>query len=52
VKVAAQVGAIDETRQRVRGGGFDLPAHLAQLRRNPVEAERRVDVLFKFPCDA
>ena len=45
VQVAAQVGAIDQPGQRSRRGRFDLAARLAQLRRNPVEAERGVDVL-------
>ena len=36
---------------RTRGGGLDLAAHLAQLRRNPVEAERRVDVLLALAGD-
>ena len=35
VQVAAQIGALDQARQRVRCGRLDLAAHLAQLRRNP-----------------
>ena len=33
-------------------GGVDLAAHLAQLRRHPVEAERRVDVFLALAGDA
>ncbi len=33
-------------------GGVDLAAHLAQLRRNPLEAERRVDVFLALAGDA
>ena len=35
-----------------RAGGVDLAAHLAQLRRNPVEAERGVDVFLALAGDA
>ena len=52
VEVAAEIGALDQAGQRARRGGVDLAAHLAQLRRHPVEAERGVDVLFALAGDA
>lgn len=45
VQVAAQVGALDQRRQRPFGGGFDLAAVLAQLGQDPGQPERGVDLL-------
>ena len=52
VEVAAQIGEIDEPRERAGRGGVELAAHLAQLGRNPVEAERGVDLLLALAGDA
>src|SRR5206468_3151617 len=48
VKIAAKIGAIDEPRQRVRFGPFDLAAQLAQLGWYPVEPKCGVEVFFAF----
>ena len=45
VQIAAQIRPIDEMRQGVRLGRLDLAAKLAQLGSDPLEAERRVNVL-------
>ena len=42
----------DQLRQVVLGGGFDFAAILAQLRRNPVELERAVDLVLGLAGDA
>ena len=43
VEKAAQVAPVEQTRQGVVLGGLDLALALAQLGRNAVEAERRVE---------
>ncbi len=48
VEVAADVGQLDQLGQAAFGGGFDFAAVLAQLGRNPRQAERLVDAGFGF----
>ncbi len=43
---AAQVGELDELRQFARFGGVDLAVALAELRRDPRQAERAEDFFF------
>ncbi len=52
VQVAADVGEFDEFGQAVFERGFDFAAVLAQLGRNPGEAEGGVNFLFGFAGDA
>ena len=46
VQIAANMLQLHQLRKGVRLGGFDFALILAQLRRNPVEAQRPVDLLF------
>ena len=52
VQIAAQIGAIDEARQRTRGRRLDFAARFAKFRWNPVEAQRAVNVGLLFAADA
>ena len=52
VEVAANVALLHQLRQRMRLGQFDFAVVLAQLGRNPVEAQRAVDLFFGFARDA
>ena len=45
VQIAADLGQFDQARQAALGGGLDLALVLAQLRRNPGQAESLVDAL-------
>jgi hypothetical protein len=47
VQVAAQVVLLDQLRQPPGARQLDLAPGLAQLGRDPVEAERAVDLLFR-----
>ena len=48
LEVTADVGELDEVRETVLLGGFDLAGHFAQLRGDVIEAELGVDFLFGF----
>jgi len=48
VQVARQIGELDERRQAALAGGFDLAPVLAQLWRDPGQAERSVRRLLRF----
>ena len=52
VHIATQISEVDEAGEGTLERGLDLPAHLSQLRRDPLEAERRVDVFLALAGDA
>ena len=47
---AAQIFRFDQARQRSRGGGLELAAVLAQLRRDVIEIERAIQVRLLANC--
>ena len=49
LQVAANVLHLHEVREPMVAGERDLAARFAQLRRDPVEAELRIDLLFGLP---
>ncbi len=46
VQIAAQIGALDQARQHMKGGGIDFALHLTHFGRHPVESQRRVHIRF------
>src|SRR5690606_29119155 len=48
LEVAAQVAVLDQLRQPPLARRLDLAGVLAQLRRDPRESERRVDLLLRL----
>jgi hypothetical protein len=48
LEVAADVGELDEVRETMLLGGFDLAGHFAQFGGDVIEAELGVDFLFGF----